>query len=189
MASPHPSGPLHLQANPKKGNGGFTLLELIFTLTILAVAGLAGTSLYRDAIIANQLHRATSTLVHDLALGRLEAVRRATRITLCPGNPEIGCTRGPDWETGWIGFADRNHDHSLSAGEELILHSATKRGVSIAWRKPERVSFNAIGGAWPNGHFRLCAKNPQQRRAVIVHLTGRTRVSGRAPGGGQIRCG
>ncbi|HJP07133.1 MAG TPA: prepilin-type N-terminal cleavage/methylation domain-containing protein, partial [Arenicellales bacterium] len=85
MASPHPSGPLHLQANPKKGNGGFTLLELIFTLTILAVAGLAGTNVYRDAIIANQLHRATSTLVHDLALGRLEAVRRATRITLCPG--------------------------------------------------------------------------------------------------------
>jgi hypothetical protein len=35
----------------------------------------------------------------------------------------------------------------------------------------------------------LCAKNAQQRRAVIVHLTGRTRVSARAPGGGQIRCG
>ena len=127
-------------------------------------------------------------LLHHLALARLEAIRLGLPVTLCPGDTSEGCATGNGWSGGWIAFGDPNQNYILDPDERPILAGAGSSGLTIGWRTPDRLLFKPDGSAWPNGHFRICGLGSSNRRAVIVHFTGRARLSAQAPGNKSVRC-
>tara|TARA_B100002003_G_scaffold16507_1_gene13733 strand:+ start:253 stop:738 length:486 start_codon:yes stop_codon:yes gene_type:complete len=157
-------------------------------LSIFAILGLYSASAYNQKIDENRVDRTAERLIHHLALIRLEAIRQGYPVTLCPGDTSDGCATGNRWSGGWVAFGDPNQNYILDPDERAILAGVGSSGVTIGWRTPDRLLFKPDGSVWPNGHFRICGLTSSHRRAVIVHLTGRARLSPQAPGNKPVQC-
>jgi type IV fimbrial biogenesis protein FimT len=94
------SGPL-LLANHSVAHRGFTLVELVVTLSvgvILVAIAVPGLTNFRAG-------RATNSLAHELAesfrLARSEAMKRGVVTTVCPASTSGACDSGTSWQNGW----------------------------------------------------------------------------------------
>lgn len=89
-------------------SGGFTLLELMITISVLAIMVGIGIPSFRDMMRRNRLASETNSLIGALAFARSEAVKRGMRVTVCPANAnQDACSDAGDWaENGLIIFTD-----------------------------------------------------------------------------------
>lgn len=104
----------------KRRNSGFSLLELITTLTVLAILlGLAIPS-FRSTIENNRLVGANNDFVSALNYARSEALKRSNPVSLCSSTNGTGCAGNVNWTTGWIAFGDTNANGNLDGAETVI---------------------------------------------------------------------
>lgn len=175
-------------ASVSSPNNGFTLVELLIVLGIIvALIGFAVPG-WRSQIIAKQVDTASSRLLHHLSLARTLSIQTGLSVLVCPASEPLACESGASWSRGWFGFIDKDLDNQYEAEERPIFAGASPPGVDIYWRTPNWIRFQPHGEAWPNGHFRLCSRSDEQARTVIVHLTGRARLSASSPTGQTISC-
>jgi type IV fimbrial biogenesis protein FimT len=105
------------------GHGtGFSVLELLVTLTIAAILLAAGVPSMQQFTQRQHMKAAVGSLHNDLLLARSEAVFRNLEVVACPGEPAGGCTGGTDWSRGWIVFGDDSGDRQRQASEALLRH-------------------------------------------------------------------
>lgn len=83
---------------------GFTLLELMVTLFVLSILLTFGVPTFFETIRSNRAAANANELVSALSIARSEAVRRGTRITLCPTADGNGCNGA--WTQRWLLFVD-----------------------------------------------------------------------------------
>ena len=67
----------------KAKQAGFTLIELMFTIVVLAVLLGIGVPNFRDFVRNSRLTSAANDLLTDVNLARSEAVKRRVPVTLC----------------------------------------------------------------------------------------------------------
>jgi len=91
----------------KPKNSGFTLIELMFTIVVLAVLLGIGVPNFRDFIRNSRMTAAANDLLADLNLARSEAVKRRVAVTLCKSDDGTTCD-GDDATPfrRWIVFVD-----------------------------------------------------------------------------------
>jgi prepilin-type N-terminal cleavage/methylation domain-containing protein len=130
------------------GSIGFTLVELIVTITIVGIlAALAAPAI--TTLIANQrLSSQANDLLSDLTFSRSEAIKRAsgtTGVTICKtadpnaATPDCNTTAATAWTAGRIVFIDNNADGVRDAGDEILrirqeLEGATPGGNKSGFR-------------------------------------------------------
>jgi len=169
-------------------NVGFTLVELLIVLGIIvALIGFAVPG-WQGQIIAKQVDTASSRLLHHLSLARNVSIQTGLSVLVCPASSNLTCGPGSSWSGGWFGFIDKDLDRQYDAEEKIIFAASSPPGVDIYWRIPNWIRFRPDGEAWPNGHFRFCSRSDEYARTVIVHLTGRARLSTSSPTGQTISC-
>lgn len=167
---------------------GFTIVELMVTLTVAMIAiGLAVPTLSR-IIAQNNLATSANSFVSAFGAARQSAIQLNVPVTLCAGD-STGCHTQPnwDWSKGWLVFIDRDKDGTLDAGER-ILHTgmASHRGLLVQGNHPCRkpVIFTSMGfaqqpgGAFAAGTLRVCVpvNIPNNARNLILTKSGRLRV-------------
>lgn len=91
----------------KKHNTGFTLIELIVTISIATILVSIAVPNFTALIRSNQLTSGTNELVSSLILARSEALKRSNNVSLCASEDQVTCS-GTDFSTGWIVFVDCN---------------------------------------------------------------------------------
>ena len=89
----------------KAKQSGFTLVELMFTITVLAVLLGIGVPNFRDFIRNSRLTSAANDLLADLNLARSEAVKRRVPVTLCKSDG-AACVDDASPFRRWIVFVD-----------------------------------------------------------------------------------
>jgi type IV fimbrial biogenesis protein FimT len=124
----------------RRGLRGFTLIELMVTVSILAILlGIAAPS-FRDTLLNVRMTALANDLMSDLANARSEAAKRGVRVALCTSNNGSTCTNTA-WQNGWIVFADGVNTNGLVDTGESVLKvvraaatsaSITATGVSTA---------------------------------------------------------
>lgn len=87
-------------------SSGFTLIELMVTLAVAAIAlGIAIPS-FNQTMRNNSSSALGSELAGALNYARSEAVKRAKRVSICASNDGATCLAANNWKEGWLVFID-----------------------------------------------------------------------------------
>ena len=136
-------------------NGGFTLIELMVTLALLAVMAKLAAPPMAQFIQSARLNSAANQLQADLLAARREAIRRNTRVLICPV-ASLGSTNGlcgtdfTKWATwGWLVCYDVDANDQCDATAVLDPNPIRTHGAldaSVTLTGPIAVlRFNANG--------------------------------------------
>lgn len=155
---------------------GFTLIELMVTLSVLAILLTIGIPSLQMFIQNSRLQSQSASLMGDLNYARAEAVRLGSPVAVCASANGAACSGALTWETGWLIFNDINTDGVVDAGELLRAAPALGGGNTMRAAIP-LVRFNALG--YSNGFgatFRVCdSRGPGSARGVVLSNHGRVR--------------
>jgi type IV fimbrial biogenesis protein FimT len=169
--------------------GGFTLIELMVTLTIAAVllmVAIPNLSAYKRNA---ELTSATNTLLAAINAARSEAMKRNMYAMVVPTN------NGSDWNSGWVVFVDKNRTQAFdgTADQTVMTQSPLPgyfnvSGNGTASGSTPYVMFDGSGysrskSAAPNNLTLTVARTDltgatlsEQTRRIVIAVTGRARA-------------
>lgn len=159
---------------------GFTLIELMVTVAIIAVLAMVAAPSFNDAILSNKLASFSNSFVASTQLARSEAIKRNATVRVCRSANGTSCATDGTWQQGWIVFHDADNDGSVDAGETVIQVQAALSADYHFTGDSYSLVFQPIGGGSTSASLTLCRATPsagRQERTIGVGSTGRTSVS------------
>ena len=174
---------------------GFTLLELLTGVTILAITmALAGPS-FVQMIKDNRIDGATSDFVGALQLAKTESAARTRPVSICKSNDDAtNCVGGGDWQQGWLVFTDLNADGNIDGDDTIVFINEALH---------EQLTFGGTAGVtnfitfFPTGTtsitsievLMMCDERgyDESAQGILISITGRGNVV-KAEDSGQNAC-
>lgn len=145
----------------QRKSSGFTLIELMVVVTVLAIFAAIGLPSFRELIASQKVKDAASTLQTALLLTRSEALKRNTSIALAP-------VAANQWNAGWR--------VSNPADGSILSAYAAFSAVTISG--PSSVIFQPSGRTSGSGTFKFSQANGTNIvRCVSISLSGVPSVS------------
>ena len=169
-------------------SAGFTMIELMVTLILLAILiGIAGPSM-RNLILQQRVKSATSEFQRGLTLARAEAIRRNQRVTLAAA--DASCS---DFSKGWRIFFDSASGSSANqcfdGSETQVMRSdELDAALVVTWINADSnkayLMFTPTGGVtMANGAIGASSWSVSiptipaiQQRTICINFYGRTRT-------------
>lgn len=171
---------------------GLTLIELMVTISIVAILISLAVPSFQSMISSSNLTTATNDLVNTLAQARSNAIRRGGRVTVCKSINGTQCVATGNWEQGWIVFndttksgANANVDTVAGVTEAITFTAPSQPAGIIMNGNLGYISYAADGqtkqmsGAFQGGTLRVCSTNTSlsnAKRARNLILTGTGRI-------------
>jgi len=173
---------------------GFTLIELMVALAIVAVlATLAAPALAR-LVQTNTMSSHVNTFMADMRFARSESMRRGGGVVMCRSdapeavNPVCNIDGGPGgrgWASGWIVYLDANNDGVVAAGNllRMQLPLGTMDSITESGAASTKFSFTATGrllnpSSATEIRFGGSKYASNVRRVLCVSAGGRARIAG-----------
>ena len=158
--------------------GGFTLVELLITVTIVGVlATIAAPAMHR-MVLAQDIRTATSDLQTAFYFARSEAIKRASNVNVTPATSG-GST---DWKNGWTVQVAGAGGAVLQQHDTLPAELSAMPGSTITYRSDGRVTSTP-------GVLTITTSDTQvEARCIRIDLSGRPNVNNYAFGGGTNTC-
>ncbi len=169
---------------------GLTLIELLVTLTIIAVIAMAGVPALRGLIMSQRMTTQINGFVHGIFLAKQSAHTRQADTVICKSPTGQRCEPDAEWTEGWLMFVNLDQDSpaSLDTTEPILAIGDTFRGGSIQANRREFI-FRAFQRRSTNGTLVFCdARGTEHARALVISYTGRPRIAITRPGGGALQC-
>ena len=127
---------------------GFTLVELMITIALVAILVGLATPSFSSVINSNRLSSQANAFMADLQLARSEAVRRNRTVRFCRSDDGATCSSGTgDW-TSWIVVLP-------GTAPELLRTSTIKAPLELAGNttaidfRADGLARNSTGGLLP----------------------------------------
>lgn len=154
---------------------GFTLIELMLGITVLAILLGIGVPSFNEMIRNNRLVEQSNELIAVLHYARSESLTRGIRVSACPANGNV-CSGGTDWNTGILVFTDDTGTTGVldAPNDVLLQQTAPSTNGFVTDGGPAAISFLPSGAevaAQIEIYKSLCT-GPNKRR-ISVALTGR----------------
>lgn len=179
--------PLRQSVQRQRRMMGFTIVELIIAVAVLAILVSIAVPSFREISLRNRGSSAANSLLADLALARNEAVKNARTAYVE--------ARGGDWSEGWTVWVDtdgsgnrgddepilRSHDpiDSPDMPDENSFTLSAVSGVNAGGASADRIGFAPLGQIREpdNGaRFGVCRPDHDAGKSVGIRVD----LSGRA---------
>jgi len=175
-----------------KNMHGFTLIELMVVIAIVAVLAALAVPSFQGMIASSNLTTTSNDLIATYARARSDAIRRGKRVTVCMSADTAQCTTVGDWSQGWIMFND--DDHAAAAATVESTNDITAKAAALtnnivvkAKSGQPYFSYSADGqaklmnGGNGAGTIRVCSKssalsNDTRTRDIVINFSGRVNV-------------
>lgn len=145
---------------------GFTLIECVLMISIVAIFAVFGIKGYRAVLTQMQLRQAVYHLTAMVAQAKMTALSRGKLLFICPlGQQPLQC--GTVWSGGyWLG------EETPHGVKRLSLISASP-GVRLYWQglpRRQALYFSPDGVRFgQNGHFVFCSSRFSGRVYFLNH--------------------
>lgn len=164
---------------------GFTLIELMVAIALLAILVSMGMPSYTQFVANQRLTSQANDLVGDILLARSEAATRGTPTIICSSANGTTCSGLPaQWNVGRIIFVDANRNDALDAGEPILRVTQVSGNPTITstgFPNADWLGFLSYGGLKPaassGGSFKFCLSASNTGRQVAVNAMGRPSVT------------
>jgi type IV fimbrial biogenesis protein FimT len=163
----------------QKGHRGFTALELIVTMAVIAILLTTGVPAFRDYSWNLRMKVAMDNLRSDLNLARGKAISHNIQTVICPSINNDECSGQSAWQDGWIVFSDLNADHRKQDTEPLLKQAAAIAMLNInSSRSRNYLRFYPNGSApGSNVSITFCdRRGAEQAGTITVSNSGRIRM-------------
>jgi type IV fimbrial biogenesis protein FimT len=174
-----------LELHSKQQKNGFTMIELMVTVSVLAIIVMIALPNLSNFTIRMRVDNEISELNRLLLTTRNSAINEGFTVTLCPLNGTV-CSN--NWQNELTVFADNTNNGvgKLEAGERIIkVKAAIKNGEKLQYSQNlisydatgHTTKFNVSGNAIDAGGpftFSYCPQGDANRaRGIIVSISGR----------------
>ena len=169
---------------------GFTLLELLMTITITALILAIGLPSFGALRARNAQRVEINALFHAVHLARKSSIMRKQVVSLCPTADGASCSPGRDWSGGFLVFenSDRDEPPELDNGEILLHRHRASRSVKITANR-RGFTLRATFLRATNGTLVICDRVGRVTpKALVISYTGRPRVAEKTPRGAAYSC-
>lgn len=157
---------------PRLKSAGFTLVEMITTMSVLAILLVVASPGLASLTSANALASAQTELAAAMMMARGEAMKRGVQVGLAAAAP----VAGTEFTGGWTIFVDSNGNGQFDAGEQVVrqqpayrtdVHIATASGATT-------IAFNSRGFLVPSSlvTFTLCSSAASKGYQLRVEPVG-----------------
>ena len=163
---------------------GFTLIELMVSIGILAILVAVAIPSFTSVMVNYRLTSIANTFVASAQLARSEAIKRNSRVTMCKSADGTTCAMTGGWEQGWILFQDVDNN-AVKGSTEVLIHAEIALPANFLTTAGDNyISFTASGGSeLISGAFQattvtLCSQSAPvgPARQMVLNSVGRLRV-------------
>jgi len=148
---------------------GFTLIELMVTIAVLAIVISIAVPSFSGMLRQNRSLALTSELQGAIQLARSEAVKRRGNVVLCRRNAAgDACQNGTDWANGWL----------ILAGT-TVIKVWDSAGSLVVTGPNTGLTFKSNGAVVATANFAVNASGCSglQKRTLTVSTIGSTTLT------------
>ncbi|MDD5365233.1 MAG: GspH/FimT family pseudopilin [Gallionellaceae bacterium] len=160
---------------------GVTLIELMVTITIVAILATVAVPSFVDFIRQNRVSATANEFVALVALARSEAIRRGNTVTVCKSADKVTCTTSGNWGQAVIVFVDGNTRGVIDGADTIVrVVSPPASGISVSasdTNVSNWLTYLSSGVSVGNGNsrnggsFAVCGA--PYARTITIDATGR----------------
>jgi len=111
---------------------GFTLIELIFAVAILAILLSLGAPSMRNLVLDQRVKTVASDVHATLIYARSEAIKRNQFVAVCSMNSDgSGCENSTDWARGWIVYLDADGNGFPGAVSDVLKRQDALTDIAL----------------------------------------------------------
>ncbi|WP_282297576.1 GspH/FimT family pseudopilin [Stenotrophomonas sp. PS02289] len=108
---------------------GFTLIELMVTVVVMAVVAAIAFPSFQNTIRSSRAATAHNELIGLVNLARSDAIRNNRGGGVCGSSTGSSCDG--NWARGMLAFSDTNGDGAFTSGETVLRFSAVNNAMTI----------------------------------------------------------
>lgn len=169
-------------------NKGFTLIELMAVMSIIAILALMGAPAVSN-MMEHQRSRAIAMELFTLfSFARQTALEAENMVTICGSSDKVNCDRA--WNEGILIFIDGDAAGKVDGGDRILQYTRPVNQGNLQWRafqnKPY-LQYRSDGSTnFHNGNLTYCPPTGQSvfAKQLIVNPTGRIRLAQDTDGNG-----
>lgn len=171
-------------------NRGFTLLELLLVLSIVAIILPMGIGGFSSTLTDLRSATAMRHMASMFSYGRHHALTSNQNTTLCALDESGKCIRNWQSNSAISLFIDSNRNRRFEKGERLLRQIRWPlQDGELSWRASLArpfIEFYGVGKTWQNGTLFYCPANRDARhaRALVLSHSGRSYLPGDSNGDG-----
>ncbi len=156
---------------------GFTLVELLVTLTVLAVVLAIAIPTFNSSLESVRQRTLVNQLLADLNFARSRAITTRRPVSLCAG--AASCDDQAMWSGQVLIFDDLDANGMIDETDVTLRTTAVTPSHSWKWRnfrQQRHMTFKPDGTTHSlNGTFILC-RHETPLRKIVINITGRARL-------------
>lgn len=136
---------------------GFTLIEMLMAIVILAIALTIGVPSMSKQIEKSRQNGLSTGLQQTVRLATTQALAKSRNVVLCPSANGESCSSS-SWDSGYIVFVDNNGDKAVDNDDDILRHESTN-GLQVeidGGAGDNKFLFRANGTA-SGGTIKICS--------------------------------